>query len=151
LVERITGARYSEAIEIEAANDHAVEIGPLPRLRLQAQDEVAIGCGEIVAQRPVALLPVAEIGGGPAPEIALPPRPPAIVDLQPPIEAGAERMRVDIVVEELRLVQADAGSREPRRDLPAEHRILPVPRLRDRHVDVDIRPDHEVVADTAGD
>src|SRR5262249_55444220 len=47
LVERRTGTGDGEAVEIEAADDHAVEIRPLARFRLQPEDEVAIGLGEI--------------------------------------------------------------------------------------------------------
>ena len=59
-------------------------------------------------------------------------------------------MRIDVVVEELGAMEAETRRREVRRDLAAEHRVLALARFVDRHMDVDVRPDHEVVADAAG-
>src|SRR5690606_25022308 len=92
-----------------------------------------------------------EIERVPAPDVALPRVAGKIAELDAPVETGAERVRVDIVVDEAGLVEDEADILELPGDLGGEVGPFGPFASLDRHVDVDIAPDHQVVAGAAGD
>ena len=128
-------------------DDHAVVVRSLARFGLEPQDQVAIGAARSAEGLSRAWRHWKSNGSQPQRSHFQGFR--RIAELEAPIEAGAERMRIDIVVEEGR---GGGRGRRPRMpgDLAAEHRDSPFARLLDRHVDVDVAPDHQVVAGAAG-
>src|SRR5687768_9530505 len=117
LVEAVARVGDGELVDVEAADHNAVIIRPLARFGLKLEDEVAVGAHEVGAQIVVARQPDLEVEPVPAPEVALPGIVRKVAELDAPVEPGAERMRVDVIVEERRLVELKAHRLELARDL----------------------------------
>src|SRR5690606_123414 len=119
-LEAAAGAGDGELVDVEAGHLLTIVVRAGAGFVLEAEDEVTVSIGEVDAQIVVAGLAHREVEGVPAPEVTLPLIAGGVAELDTPVEAGAERVRIDVVVEEAGAVQLQPRRLQLRRDLAAQ-------------------------------